>query len=124
MSYKIPFNKPFLVGNEAELVARCLASGATAGDGPFTRACQELMEQRFAAARVLLTTSCTSALEMAALLCDVGPGDEVILPSYTFVSTANAFLLRGATLKFVDVRPDTLKWTSASWSRRSRRARR
>jgi dTDP-4-amino-4,6-dideoxygalactose transaminase len=108
VSYKIPFNKPFLVGNEAELVARCLASGATAGDGPFTRACQELMEHRFAAARVLLTTSCTSALEMAALLCDVGPGDEVILPSYTFVSTANAFLLRGATLKFVDVRSDTL----------------
>src|SRR5688572_5892661 len=66
------------------------------------------MEQRFGAARVLLTTSCTSALEMAALLCDVGPGDEVILPSHTFASTANAFLLRGATLKFVDVRPDTL----------------
>lgn len=108
MSYKIPFNKPFVVGNEAELVARCLASGATAGDGPFTRECQELLERRFAAARVLLTTSCTSALEMAALLCDVGPGDEVILPSYTFVSTANAFLLRGATLKFVDVRLDTL----------------
>ena len=108
MSYRIPFNKPFLVGDEAELVARCLASGSTAGDGPFTRECQQLMERRFGAARVLLTTSCTSALEMAALLCDVGPGDEVILPSYTFVSTANAFLLRGATLKFVDVRPDTL----------------
>ena len=108
MSYRIPFNKPFLVGDEAELVARCLASGATAGDGPFTHECQELMERRFGAARVLLTTSCTSALEMAALLCDVAPGDEVIVPSYTFVSTANAFLLRGATLKFVDVRPDTL----------------
>lgn len=108
MSYRIPFNKPFLVGDESELVARCLASGSTAGDGPFTRECQQLMEQRFGAARVLLTTSCTSALEMAALLCDVAPGDEVILPSYTFVSTANAFLLRGATLKFVDVRPDTL----------------
>jgi dTDP-4-amino-4,6-dideoxygalactose transaminase len=108
VSYRIPFNKPFLVGDEAELVARCLASGHTAGDGPFTRECQQLMERRFRAARVLLTTSCTSALEMAALLCDVGPGDEVILPSYTFVSTANAFLLRGATLTFVDVRPDTL----------------
>jgi dTDP-4-amino-4,6-dideoxygalactose transaminase len=108
VSYRIPFNKPFLVGDESELVARCLASGSTAGDGPFTRECQQLMEQRFGAARVLLTTSCTSALEMAALLCDVAPGDEVILPSYTFVSTANAFLLRGATLKFVDVRPDTL----------------
>jgi dTDP-4-amino-4,6-dideoxygalactose transaminase len=108
VSYRIPFNKPFLVGDESELVARCLASGNTAGDGPFTRECQQLMEQRFGASRVLLTTSCTSALEMAALLCDVAPGDEVILPSYTFVSTANAFLLRGATLKFVDVRPDTL----------------
>jgi dTDP-4-amino-4,6-dideoxygalactose transaminase len=108
VAYRIPFNKPFLVGDEAELVARCLASGATSGDGPFTRECQQLMEQRFGAKRVLLTTSCTSALEMAALLCDVGPGDEVILPSHTFVSTANAFLLRGATLKFVDVRPDTL----------------
>jgi dTDP-4-amino-4,6-dideoxygalactose transaminase len=108
VSYRIPFNKPFLIGEEAELVARCLASGSTAGDGPFTRECQELMESRFAAARVLLTTSCTAALEMAALLCEVAPGDEVILPSYTFVSTANAFLLRGATLKFVDVRPDTL----------------
>jgi dTDP-4-amino-4,6-dideoxygalactose transaminase len=108
VSYRIPFNKPFLVGDESELVARCLVSGNTAGDGPFTRECQQLMEQRFGASRVLLTTSCTSALEMAALLCDVAPGDEVILPSYTFVSTANAFLLRGATLKFVDVRPDTL----------------
>jgi dTDP-4-amino-4,6-dideoxygalactose transaminase len=108
VSYRIPFNKPFLVGDEAELVARCLASGSTAGDGPFTHQCQQLMESRFGAARVLLTTSCTSALEMAALLCDVAPGDEVILPSYTFVSTANAFLLRGAKLKFVDVRPDTL----------------
>jgi dTDP-4-amino-4,6-dideoxygalactose transaminase len=108
VSYRIPFNKPFLVGDESELVARCLASGSTSGDGPFTRECQQLMEQRFGASRVLLTTSCTSALEMAALLCDVGPGDEVILPSYTFVSTANAFLLRGATLKFVDVRADTL----------------
>ncbi len=108
MSYRIPFNKPFLAGDEAELVARCLASGHTSGDGPFTRECQQLMEQRFGAARILLTTSCTSALEMAALLCDVSPGDEIILPSYTFVSTANAFLLRGATLRFVDVRPDTL----------------
>ena len=108
MSYRIPFNKPFLVGDEGELVARCLASGHTSGDGPFTRECEQLMQQRFGASRVLLTTSCTSALEMAALLCDVGPGDEVILPSYTFVSTANAFLLRGATLKFVDVRPDTM----------------
>jgi dTDP-4-amino-4,6-dideoxygalactose transaminase len=108
VSYRIPFNKPFVAGDEAELVARCLASGHTSGDGPFTRECQQLLERRFGAARILLTTSCTSALEMAALLCDVAPGDEVILPSYTFVSTANAFLLRGATLKFVDIHPDTL----------------
>jgi dTDP-4-amino-4,6-dideoxygalactose transaminase len=107
VSYRIPFNKPFVVGDEGELLARCLASGNTHGDGPFTRECQQLLESRFGAGRVLLTTSCTSALEMAALLCDVAPGDEVILPSNTFVSTANAFLLRGATLKFVDVRPDT-----------------
>ena len=108
VSYRIPFNKPFVAGDEAELVARCLASGHTSGDGPFTTRCQQLLERRFGAARILLTTSCTSALEMAALLCDVAPGDEVILPSYTFVSTANAFLLRGATAKFVDIHPDTL----------------
>ncbi len=108
MSYRIPFNRPYLVGDELAAVARSVADGCIGGDGPFTRECQGLMERAFAATRVLLTTSCTSALEMAALLCDIGPGDEVILPSYTFVSTANAFLLRGATLRFVDVRPDTL----------------
>jgi dTDP-4-amino-4,6-dideoxygalactose transaminase len=104
----IRFNVPFLGGNELELVARCLASAETSGDGWFSRECQRVMQERFAAPRVLLTSSCTSALEIAALLCDLEPGDEVVLPSYTFVSTANAFLLRGATLKFVDIRPDTL----------------
>lgn len=108
MSYRIPFNRPYVVGDELAAVARSVADGSIGGDGPFTRECQELMERAFSATRVLLTTSCTSALEMAALLCDIEPGDEVILPSYTFVSTANAFLLRGATLRFVDVRPDTL----------------
>lgn len=108
MSYRIPFNRPYVIGDEVAAVARSVASGEIGGDGPFTRQCQELMERAFGATRVLLTTSCTSALEMAALLCDIEPGDEVILPSYTFVSTANAFLLRGAALKFVDVRPDTL----------------
>jgi dTDP-4-amino-4,6-dideoxygalactose transaminase len=108
LSYRIPFNRPYVVGDELAAVARSVADGSIGGDGPFTRECQELMERAFGATRVLLTTSCTSALEMAALLCDIEPGDEVILPSYTFVSTANAFLLRGATLRFVDVRPDTL----------------
>jgi len=104
----IRFNVPFVAGNEAEQLLRCLASSETSGDGRFSRECQQVLEQRLGAARVLLTTSCTSALEIAALLCDIQPRDEVILPSYTFVSTANAFLLRGATLRFVDIRPDTL----------------
>jgi dTDP-4-amino-4,6-dideoxygalactose transaminase len=108
LSYRIPFNRAFFVGAELAAVAQSVADGNIGGDGPFTRQCQDLMERAFGARRVLLTTSCTSALEMAALLCDIEPGDEVILPSYTFVSTANAFLLRGATLKFVDVRADTL----------------
>jgi dTDP-4-amino-4,6-dideoxygalactose transaminase len=108
LSYRIPFNRPYVIGDELAAVARSIASGHIGGDGPFTRQCEELMERTFGATRVLLTTSCSSALEMAALLCDIEPGDEVILPSYTFVSTANAFLLRGATLRFVDVRPDTL----------------
>jgi dTDP-4-amino-4,6-dideoxygalactose transaminase len=104
----IRFNVPFVAGNETEQIARCLASSETSGDGAFSRECQRILEQRLAAPRVLLTTSCTAALEIAALLCEIDPGDEVVLPSYTFVSTANAFLLRGATLKFVDIRPDTL----------------
>jgi dTDP-4-amino-4,6-dideoxygalactose transaminase len=108
MSYRIPFNKPCLVGSELDNAASAVRSGRTSGDGPFSKRCQQLMEQRFGARRVLLTTSCTSALEMAALLCDLEPGDEVILPSYTFVSTANAIVLRGAKPVFVDIRPDTL----------------
>ena len=108
MSYRIRFNQPYLAGAEGAQAALCLASGETSGDGAFSKQCQRLLGDAFGARNVLLTTSCTSALELAALLCDLEPGDEVILPSYTFVSTANAFLLRGATLRFVDVRPDTL----------------
>ncbi|MGB5338193.1 MAG: aminotransferase class I/II-fold pyridoxal phosphate-dependent enzyme, partial [Gammaproteobacteria bacterium] len=95
MQYKIPFNKPFVVGKELYYIAQTVLGGYTAGDGEYSKNCQRLMQEKFSASQVLLTTSCTSALEMAALLCDIKPGDEVILPSYTFVSTANAFLMRG-----------------------------
>ncbi|HHL39690.1 MAG TPA: dTDP-4-amino-4,6-dideoxygalactose transaminase [Deltaproteobacteria bacterium] len=105
---RIPFNKPFIVGKELYYIAQSVASGHIAGDGVFTRKCGELLEGRLGAARVLLTPSCTAALEMAAMLIDAGPGDEVIMPSYTFVSTANAFHLRGARPVFADIRPDTL----------------
>jgi dTDP-4-amino-4,6-dideoxygalactose transaminase len=108
MTIHIPFNRPSIVGAELIYVGQAVAGGHASGDGPFTRHAQKLMEDRFGAGRLLLTTSCTAALEMAALLCDFGPGDEVILPSYTFVSTANAAVLRGATPVFVDIRPDTL----------------
>ena len=108
MTIHIPFNKPCIVGLELIYVGQAVAGGHASGDGPFTRRAQKLMEDRFGARRVLLTTSCTAALEVAALLCDLGPGDEVILPSYTFVSTANAVVLRGVTPVFVDIRPDTL----------------
>src|SRR5581483_6442916 len=87
---------------------RAVANGHLSGDGPFTRQCHALLEELLGVPKVLLTTSCTHALEMAALLLDIGPGDEVIVPSFTFVSTANAFVLRGARPVFVDVRPDTL----------------
>jgi dTDP-4-amino-4,6-dideoxygalactose transaminase len=108
MTIRIHFNKPCIVGPELIYVGQAVAGGQASGDGPFTRRAQKLIEDRFGARRVLLTTSCTAALEMATLLCGLGPGDEVILPSYTFVSTANAVVLRGATPVFVDIRPDTL----------------
>lgn len=104
----IPFNAPPIVGTEVEYMQSAMASGKLCGDGGFTRRCQQWMEQHFGSKKVLLTPSCTASLEMAALLIDIQPGDEVIMPSYTFVSTANAFVLRGATIVFVDVRPDTL----------------
>lgn len=108
MAYRIPFNKPYVIGTEMDYIAQSLAEAKLCGDGRFTKQCQELMQRQFAARHVLLTTSATSALEMAALLCDLRPGDEVIMPSYTFVSTANAFVLRGARPVFVDIRPDTM----------------
>jgi len=104
----IPFNAPPVVGSELEYMQSAMASGKLCGDGGFTRRCQQWMEQRFGCKKVLLTPSCTASLEMAALLINIQPGDEVIMPSYTFVSTANAFVLRGATIVFVDIRPDTL----------------
>jgi dTDP-4-amino-4,6-dideoxygalactose transaminase len=104
----IPFNRPFLVGKELFYISQAVLGGQLAGNGEFTRRCQGWMERRYGPRKVILTHSCTGALEMAALLCDLAPGDEVILPSYTFVSTANAFVLRGAVPVFVDIRPDTL----------------
>ncbi len=105
---KIPFNRPFATGKEFEYIREAIEAGQLAGDGRFTKRCHEWMCRQTGAQKALLTHSCTAALEMSALLADVGPGDEVILPSYTFVSTANAFVLRGATPVFVDVREDTL----------------
>jgi len=105
---KIPFNKPFIVGKELDYIAEAVKRGHLAGNGLFTQKCQELMENRFNAKRIFLTQSGTSALEMAALLIDIKEGDEVILPSFTFVTTASAFALRGAKIRFVDIRSDTL----------------
>lgn len=103
----VPFNRPHLTGREFDYIQQAVAAGQLAGNGQFTRQCQASLETRLGAPRVLLTHSCTAALEMAALLLDIRPGDEVIMPSFTFVSTANAFVLRGAVPVFVDIRPDT-----------------
>ena len=103
MAFRIPFNKPCVVGSELDYVQQAIANGHASGDGPFTRSVQNFIEDQFGARRALLTTSCTAALELGALLCDLEPGDEVILPSYTFVSTANAAVLRGAKPVFVDI---------------------
>jgi dTDP-4-amino-4,6-dideoxygalactose transaminase len=107
MSIRIPFNKSFETGRELEYVADVLKNHSTCGDGVYSKKCQEFMQETFSAQKVLLTTSCTSALEMSVLLCDLQAGDEVILPSFTFVSTANALVLRGITPRFVDIREDT-----------------
>jgi dTDP-4-amino-4,6-dideoxygalactose transaminase len=106
----IPFNKPYLTGRETGCLERAFANLQFAGDGPFSRDCSLRIEQMTGCPRVLLTTSCTHALEMTALLLDLQPGDEVIAPSFTFVSTLNAFVLRGAKPVFIDVRPDTLNF--------------
>lgn len=105
---KIPFVKPYFTGRESAYVSEVITSGKIASDGRFTRACASLLQERFGIHRVLMTPSCTAALEMAAMLCELQPGDEVILPSYTFVSTANAVVQQGARPVFVDIRPDTL----------------
>ena len=105
---KIPFNKPFVAGKELYYMAQAVQNGHLSGDGPFTGRCSRWLEEHFNAKKVLLTHSCTAALEMAAILCDIQPGDEFIVPSYTFVSTANAFVLRGGVPVFVDIRPDTM----------------
>ena len=108
MPISIPFNKPSLVGKELQYAAEAMLNLHSAADGPFSKRCQNLLESSLGAGKVLLTSSCTDALEMAALLVGIEPGDEVIVPSYTFVSTANAFALRGARPIFADIRPDTL----------------
>lgn len=108
MQSRIPFNKPFIAGKELYYIAQAVTFGNIAEDGYFTKQCCQLLEERFGIHKVLMTPSCTAALEMAAMLCGVGPGDEVILPSFTFVSTANAFVRLGAKPVFVDIRPDTL----------------
>ena len=105
---KIPFNKPYQTGNELQYIADAHTRGQLAGDGYFTKLCSAWLEQRTCCHKALLTHSCTAALEMAAILADIQAGDEVIMPSYTFVSTANAFVLRGGLPVFVDIRPDTL----------------
>ena len=104
----IPFNVPPYIGKEDKYIKQAIDSRKICGDGQFTKKCNEKFEEITGAKKVLMTTSGTSALEMAALLADIKPGDEVIMPSYTFVSTANAFVLRGATIVFVDIRPDTM----------------
>ena len=98
----IPFNKPFIIGNELKYIEDAVKSGKISGDGIFTKKCQDFFQAKYSFPKVLLTTSCTDALEMAAILCDIKAGDEVIVPSYTFVSSANAFALRGAKIIFAD----------------------
>lgn len=108
MTERVPFNRPFMTGKELYYIAEAKFGNMLAGDGPFTKRCHEWLERKSGCDKVLLTHSCTAALEMAALLLDIKPGDEVIMPSYTFVSTANAFVLRGGVPVFVDIREDTL----------------
>ncbi len=107
MHSKIPFNRPYLTGKELTYIAQALENSHFSGDGPFAERCHDWFADRLGRGKALLTPSCTAALEMAAILADIGPGDEVIMPSYTFVSTANAFVLRGGVPVFVDIRRDT-----------------
>ena len=107
-AHRIPFNKPCLAGNELEYMAQAVQNQHISGDGTFTRRCHAWLEHELGVHKALLTTSCTHALEMSAFLLDIHPGDEVIVPSFTFVSTVNAFVIRGARPVFIDIRPDTL----------------
>jgi len=109
----IPFNKPYAVGKEFEYIRQAIDNLHLSGDGVFTKKCQSLLEQELGVAKILLTTSCTHALEMCALLLDIQPGDEVIVPAFTFPSTVNAFVLRGARPVFIDIRSDTLNLDEA-----------
>jgi dTDP-4-amino-4,6-dideoxygalactose transaminase len=108
MSFDIPFNKPYAIGTEIGYIQQAIQNGHLSGDGAFTKACHQLLQESLGVPKVLLTTSCTHALEMSAILVDTQPGDEIIVPSFTFVTSINAFVLRGATPVFADVRPDTL----------------
>jgi dTDP-4-amino-4,6-dideoxygalactose transaminase len=108
LSVKVPFNRPHMTGRELAYIAQAHQNYMLAGDGPFTAKCSSWLEKRTGTHKAMLTHSCTAALEMAAILADIAPGDEVIMPSYTFVSTANAFVLRGGVPVFIDIRPDTL----------------
>ena len=103
--YNIPFNKPYLTGFETQYIEDAVRSGKISGNGKYTQRCQEFFQQRYGFRKCLLTNPCTDALEMAAILLNIQPGDEVIMPSYTFVSTANAFILRGAHIVFADSMP-------------------
>lgn len=106
---RIPYNRPFIVGKELEYISQAVMEHRhISGNGPFTKKCQAWLEHNLGCTMALLTHSCTAALEMAAILADIQPGDEVIMPSYTFVSTANAFVLRGGVPVFIDICPDTL----------------
>src|SRR5688572_12225811 len=105
---KVDFNHPAPVGNELEYIRQAIESAHISGDGTFTKECHALLENQLGVSKALLTTSCTHALEMSAILLDLQPGDEVIIPDFTFVSTVNAFVLRGARPVFLDIRPDTL----------------
>ena len=98
----IPFNKPYMTGRELRYISDAHSNGILSGDGPFTDLCHDWLERHTGCTKTLLTHSCTAALEMAAILLNIEPGDEIIMPSYTFVSTANAFVLRGATIRFCD----------------------
>ena len=113
-STMVPFNKPFIVGKELSYIANAVKRGNIGGDGEYTKRCSRYLEDRFTVPSVMLTPSCTAALEMAAILCELEPGDEVIMPSYTFVSTANAVVRLGARPIFVEIRPDTLNLDEAA----------